>query len=175
MSDRRDPDVHRMVMEWPDDAVAEIESLRARAEMLLGLLDVRESELVEARSRLAEADALLREALPAVQSYARKHGRAVVAAARRNDADHVAKHAAVEQSAWGLADKIRAYLPPDSAPAAMERPWQEIVKDATRYMWLRRRVDTAPAHGLYPWSDAAAMDAAIDAGMAATSQPRAVK
>lgn len=59
----------------------------------------------------------------------------------------------------------------DSAPAAMERPWQEIVKDATRYMWLRRRVDTAPAHGLYPWSDAAAMDAAIDAGMAATSQP----
>lgn len=65
----------------------------------------------------------------------------------------------------------RVIVPPVSAPAAMERPWQEIVKDATRYMWLRRRVDTAPARGLYPWSDAAAMDAEIDAGMAATSQP----
>lgn len=73
------------------------------------------------RSRLAEAEALLREALPAVQSYARKHGRAVVAAARRNDADHVAKHAAIEQSAWGLADKIRAYLPPDSASVEGEK------------------------------------------------------
>lgn len=75
----------------------------------------KDGRLLTVCHRLAEAEALLREALPAVQSYARKHGRAVVAAARRNDADHVAKHAAVEQSAWGLADKIRAYLPPDSA------------------------------------------------------------
>ena len=36
--------------------------LRTRCEFLLGMLDVRESELVAARSRLAEAVALLREA-----------------------------------------------------------------------------------------------------------------
>ena len=66
-------------------------------------------------ARLAEAEALLREAIPAVQSYARKHGRAFVAAARRNDAYHAAKHADIEKSAWGLADRIRAYLAPDSA------------------------------------------------------------
>lgn len=29
MSDRRDTDIHRLVMDWPDDAVAEIEGLRA--------------------------------------------------------------------------------------------------------------------------------------------------
>lgn len=67
------------------------------------------------QARLAEAEALLREAIPAVQSYARKHGRSFVAAARRNDAYHAAKNADIEKSAWGLADRIRAYLAPDSA------------------------------------------------------------
>lgn len=38
------------------EAADEIESLRSRTEMLLGLLDVRESELVAARSRLAKAE-----------------------------------------------------------------------------------------------------------------------
>lgn len=70
---------------------------------------------VASKDRLAKAEALLREAIPAVQSYARKHGRAVVAAARRNDADHATKHADIEKSAWSLADRIRALLSPDSA------------------------------------------------------------
>lgn len=62
------------------------------------------------RAQLAEAEALLLETLPAVQSYARKHGRAAVAAGRRNDADHMSKHTAIEKSAWSLVDSIRAFL-----------------------------------------------------------------
>lgn len=77
MSDRRDPDVHQMVMEWPDDAVAEIESLQARVEMLLGLLDVRESELVAARSRLADKEILLAEAVEYGTGYKQAYDEAM--------------------------------------------------------------------------------------------------
>ena len=99
------------------------------------------------RSRLAEAEALLREAIPAVQSYARKHGRAVVAAARRNDADHAAKHADIEKSAWGLADRIRAFLAPDSAPKRAYHETHEPPHCPTCECGADRIDTTCPVHG----------------------------
>ena len=93
--------------------LADCEADRLEQARCNGMGSEREARLM---ARLAETEALLREALPAVHSYARKHCRAVVAAARRNDVANVAKHADIEKKAWGLADKIRAFLALDSAP-----------------------------------------------------------
>lgn len=95
--------------------INESEEMRKVRLMLYAERDYARQAARNADAKLAEAETLLREAIPAVQSYARKHGRSFVAAARRNDAYHVAKHADIEKSAWGLADRIRAYLAPDSA------------------------------------------------------------
>jgi hypothetical protein len=62
------------------------------------------------RSRLAEADALLREALPSVQSHIRKHRRSWEAAMKRGDEFHTRKHCEQMNKDLALESRIDAHL-----------------------------------------------------------------
>lgn len=114
MSDRRDPDVHRLVMDWPDDAIAEIERLRTRqscegdqpyichalatARSRLAdwhkVADDRSAEIVRLNARLAEAEALLDEV-----------------------AYYPLQFAAKEPTARSVYERIKVFRAADSAPA----------------------------------------------------------
>jgi hypothetical protein len=87
---------------------------RAREYMeLLADLDrgyAAEMEVERLRSRLAEADALLREALPSVQSHIRKHRRSWEAAMKRGDEFHTRKHCEQMNKDLALESRIDAHL-----------------------------------------------------------------
>lgn len=61
-------------------------------------------------ARLAVAEALLREALPAVQSHIRKHQRAWEAAMKRGDDFHVRKHCEQVNNGLATESRIDAFL-----------------------------------------------------------------
>jgi ElaB/YqjD/DUF883 family membrane-anchored ribosome-binding protein len=67
-------------------------------------------EIESLRSRLAEADALLREALPSVQSHIRKHRRSWEAAMKRGDEFHTRKHCEQMNKDLALEARIDAHL-----------------------------------------------------------------
>jgi hypothetical protein len=67
-------------------------------------------EIESLRSRLAEADALLREALPSVQSHIRKHRRSWEAAMKRGDEFHTRKHCEQMNKDLALESRIDAHL-----------------------------------------------------------------
>jgi hypothetical protein len=68
----------------------------------------------ELRARLAEADALLREALPSVQSHIRKHRRSWEAAMKRGDEFHTRKHCEQMNKDLALESRIDAHLAGDA-------------------------------------------------------------
>jgi hypothetical protein len=65
---------------------------------------------MKAESQLAEAEALLREALPSVQSHIRKHRRSWEAAMKRGDEFHTRKHCEQMNKDLALESRIDAHL-----------------------------------------------------------------
>jgi hypothetical protein len=72
--------------------------------------DQAKAEIESLRSRLAEADALLREALPSVQSHIRKHRRSWEAAMKRGDEFHTRKHCEQMNKDLALESRIDTHL-----------------------------------------------------------------
>lgn len=72
MSDRRDPDVHRLVMDWPDDAIAEIERLRSRLAGMEAAWRNACERGDKAVARLAEVEALLRRHRKVEQQFVQR-------------------------------------------------------------------------------------------------------
>lgn len=107
-------------------AADEIERLREEVSVRLAQVETHLQANVRLEARLAEAELNLAE----VPTLCRRYE------ARLAEVERWKQY--VIDYAPDVADEADAFLAPDSASVAMDRPWQEIVKDATRYMWLRR-------------------------------------
>ena len=94
------------------DAADEIESLRSRLADWHKVADDRSAEIVRLNARLAEAEALMRLAVRAVQSRIRKHRRAWQAALKRGDDAHARLHCGRMNDDLALEGRIDAFLTP---------------------------------------------------------------
>jgi hypothetical protein len=98
--------VQRVNAHW-SDSICECEEC---TEERFGLITPLADEIESLRSRLAEAEALLREALPSVQSHIRKHRRSWEAAMKRGDEFHTRKHCEQMNKDLALESRIDAHL-----------------------------------------------------------------
>ena len=156
-----------------------------------------QDELRETKARLAEAERLLQEVRPMVQSYRRKHEKAFDAASRKLFTELAEKHA----ETMGKCDRILAAIgtavsaPIGGSKVLVKRfsvysdadgggryechdgdfvlasDYAEAELDAARYRWLRDRAWPFEFKGDTP-EDA---DAAIDAAMHLAARPAAAK
>jgi hypothetical protein len=83
-------------------------------DLLEDAADAAADEIERLQMLLAEADALLREALPSVQSHIRKHRRSWEAAMKRGDEFHTRKHCEQMNKDLALESRIDAHLAGDA-------------------------------------------------------------